>query len=149
MSACLLDVNVLVALAWPSHVHHAQAHAWFNAHAADGWATCPLTQLGFVRISSHPRIIPEAVSPRQALQLLAQMTRMDRHVFWPDDLSLDDRHIPADLIMGHRQFTDAYLVGLAMRKGGRLVTFDAALISLLPSRHPRKDVVEVISTERS
>lgn len=70
MSVGLLDINVLIALAWPAHVHHAPAHDWFLRHHHHGWATCPLTQLRFVRISSNPRIILEAVSPRQALKVL-------------------------------------------------------------------------------
>lgn len=146
MSVGLLDVNVLIALAWPSHVHHAQAHAWFARRAADGWATCPLTQLGFVRISSNPKIIPEAVLPQQALKVLGQMVEHKHHVFWTDDLGLTDRHIPVVHLMGHRQVTDAYLLGLAIRRRGRLVTLDESLSSLLPARDPRRSAIELIAT---
>jgi len=82
-----LDVNMLIALAWPSHIHHGPAHAWFAANAVRGWATCPLTQCGFVRISSNPGIIPEAVTPQAALDLLRQIVANKHHAFWPDDIA--------------------------------------------------------------
>ena len=63
MSVGLLDANMLIALAWPSHVHHREAHEWFAANQSAGWATCPLTRCAFVRVSSNPKIIPEAVVP--------------------------------------------------------------------------------------
>ena len=138
MSVGLLDVNVLIALAWPSHVHHARAHEWFSHHAGQGWATCPLTELAFVRISSTPKIIPEAVLPQQAIEVLRQMVAHERHVFWPDDLPVDHRHIPVGHVLGHRQLTDAYLLGLAIRKGGKLVTFDASVSALLPADDARQ-----------
>jgi len=144
VSVGLLDINVLIALAWPSHVHHAQAHAWFARHAGSGWATCPLTQLGFVRISSNPRIIPEAVLPQQALQVLTQIVKHEHHVFWPDDLAVNDRQIPVAHVMGHRQLTDAYLLGLAIRRRGRLVTLDESVSSLLPARDARQSAIEII-----
>ncbi|MCX7015491.1 MAG: VapC toxin family PIN domain ribonuclease [Candidatus Sumerlaeota bacterium] len=144
MSAALLDINVLIALAWPSHVHHAQAHDWFARHAREGWATCPLTQLGFVRISSNPRIIPEAVSPRQALEALRRMVGHEHHVFWPDAIPLDDESFPAALLMGHRQLTDAYLLALAIRKRGRLATVDESIRALLPAKDPRQRSIELI-----
>lgn len=114
MKTSLLDVNMLIALAWPSHVHHRQAHAWFSQNAARGWATCPLTQCAFVRISSNPKIIPEAVTPREALALLSQMTGMKTHTFWKDEIGILDKHVPSGLLVGHRQITDAYLLGLAI-----------------------------------
>jgi uncharacterized protein len=66
----LLDVNVLVALAWPNHIHHRAAHRWYAAHRAQGWATCPPTQAGFVRVSSNAKALPGAKSPRDAFELL-------------------------------------------------------------------------------
>ncbi len=146
MSVGLLDINVLIALAWPSHVHHAPAHAWFGRHADEGWATCPLTQLGFVRVSSNPGIIPEAVLPQQALKVLHKIVQHEHHVFWPDDLPLTDQRIPDSQIMGHRQLTDAYLLGLAIRNGGKLVTLDESIASLLPTQDPRRSALEIIGT---
>jgi predicted nucleic acid-binding protein len=46
----LFDVNVLIALFDPAHVHHESAHAWWKANQSSGWATCPLTENGFVRV---------------------------------------------------------------------------------------------------
>lgn len=127
MRTVLLDLNVLVALVWPSHVHHENAHRWFAEERHGPWATCPLTQCGLVRISSNPGIIPEAVSCDQALQLLQVMTGHPDHVFWPDDLDLSQTEVSLPWITGHRQVVDAYLIGLADRNDGELVTLDRRL----------------------
>ena len=127
----LLDVNLLIALAWPSHIHHQASHRWFAEHAQDGWATCPITQCGFVRISSNPAIIRDAVTPRDAIAALRQMLAHPQHQFWPDELPLTHEHIPATLLMGHRQVTDAYLLGLAIHRNGKLATHDRGVCSLL------------------
>ena len=84
MSVHLLDTNLLIALAWPQHVHHAQAHDWFAATGRHDWASCPLTQLGFIRISSNPAIIPDAVGPRDALSVLNRIISLPGHHFWPE-----------------------------------------------------------------
>ena len=129
----LLDVNLLIALAWPNHLHHVPAHAWFAAHAAEGWATCPITQCGFVRVSSNPRVIHPAVSPGEAVASLRRMAAHPYHVFWPDDVMLSDStHVPLDVLRGHQQVTDAYMVGVARRRGGRLATMDRGLLAWLP-----------------
>ena len=88
MSISLLDVNVLIAFAWPTHVHHRPVRDWFRKHRDDGWATCPMTECGFVRISSNPKILPNAVEPNEAVALLRQLAAMPGHHFWPDDISL-------------------------------------------------------------
>lgn len=142
MSVYLLDVNVLIALAWPSHVHHGPAHRWFAQARQAGWATCPTTQCGFVRISSNPSIIAEAVSPRHAVELLRRMASLSGHRFWPDDLPLADA--PAfrgGHVQGHRQITDAYLLGLAARNDGRLATLDARLVTLAVGDQSRVELV--------
>lgn len=144
MSVGLLDVNVLIALAWPTHVHHALAHRWFARNFRRGWATCPLTQLGFVRVSSNPAIIPEAVTAREALEVLAAIISRRGHVFWPDAISLADPALPAGQIMGHRQFTDAYLLALAAHHRGRLVTLDSSIPAMLAPGDPRREAIEVI-----
>ena len=138
----LLDVNLLIALAWPTHTHHAAAHAWFGPRAADGWATCPITQCGFVRISSNPKIIPAAATPDVAVNALRQMIGNPHHVFWPDDVMFtDETFVQHAALKGHRQVTDLYLVALALRHGGALATADAALPSSLPLSHRRAVVV--------
>jgi uncharacterized protein len=134
MKTALLDLNTLIALAWPNHVHHHFAHAWFKREAKHGWATCPLTESGFLRLSSNPRIIPEAVSVNEALAVLKMMTNLKHHMFWPDDLSwIDTNNFPFSAPVHHRQITDAYLLALAIHRKGRLVTFDQNIPSLLPA----------------
>ena len=129
----LLDVNVLIALAWPIHVHHVIAHAWFERVGQQSWSTCPLTQLAFVRISSNAKIISTAVSPRAAAQALGEMVALAGHVFWPDDLPVNDlASFTSKAMVGHRQVTDAYLIELAKRHKGKVATLDAGLADLLP-----------------
>ena len=145
MSMYLLDINFLIALSWPSHVHHAKAHFWFSENAASGWATSPITQLGFVRISSNPKIIPDAVSLPEALSALSLMSNHPYHQFWPDSFSFDaiDSEI-RQRIQGHRQVTDAYLLGLAIRRKGMLVTFDQRMSDLLPEKMKVKKVLLIL-----
>ncbi len=142
----LLDVNVLVALAWPNHVHHGLAHRWFRARRRDGWATCPLTESGFVRVSSNRRAIPGASTPAEAVALLRRMRRLGGHVFWADDVSpAEPSATPFARVAGHRQVTDAHLLALALRRGGVLATLDRGLAELAgPSE---RDSVEVIRFE--
>jgi len=141
----LVDVNLLIALAWPSHIHHDAAHAWFSRSAGFGWATCPIIQSGFVRISSNPSIIPNAVSPREALLLLERIVAHQGHIFWPDDIALvGSTPVPKELIAGHRQVTDAYLLGLALSKRGKLATLDRKIGSLLPPHSPFRQALEIL-----
>lgn len=129
----LLDVNVLVALAWPNHLHHERARAWFEQHHSRGWATCPLTESGFVRVSSNRRVVPEARRPEEAIRLLRELTELAGHAFWTDDTSLArSRWIAAERLLGHGQVTDAHLAALAIRRRGRLVTFDRGIREILP-----------------
>ncbi len=127
----LPDVNVLIALAWPNHIHHGVAHSWFAENVVqdgDFWATSPLTQLAFVRISSNPRIIDEAVSPEEALNILERYSAHPSHRFWSDDVPVSAfSKLPTSMLQGHRQVTDAYLLLLAAKWGGTLVTFDQGL----------------------
>lgn len=128
-----MDVNVLTALAWPNHVHHTRAVAWFARSREEGWATCPLTEAGFVRVSSNTRVIPDARTPDQAIDLLRQLRSLGRHSFWTDDVSPTDADAHAfGRVLGHRQVTDAHLLTLALRRAGRLATFDRGLAQLAP-----------------
>ena len=126
MTPALLDVNVLLALAWPNHQHHGVAHAWFAAHAKRGWATCAITQLGFVRLSANPAFTDQAVRPREAASLLAQWTALATHRFWTSPRADD----PANYAhaIGHLQVNDAWLVGAARAHSGKLVTLDSRLV---------------------
>jgi uncharacterized protein len=147
MSAHLLDTNLLIALAWPQHVHHAQAHAWFDAVGRAEWATCPVTQLGFVRISSNPKIIPDAVSPREALEMLRRITALPGHVFWQDTITpLAETVFNSIALVGHRQLTDAYLLALAQHEGGKLATIDDGIEELIPVHAERPLLVTRVAT---
>ena len=148
MMVSLPDLNVLIALAWPTHVHHRQARRWFDACSEEGWATCPFTQSGFIRISSNPRIVDLAVAPRDALVMLRRLTALGRHTFWPADIDLAATPFAhPELVVGHRQVTDACLLQLAIQHAGRLVTLDQSLPALLPENSPLRAVVQVISVE--
>lgn len=132
----LLDLNVLIALAWPSHIHHLQAHKWFATAQNSGWATCPITQSGFLRLSSNPKILPEAVPPKEALHLLEQITLLPKHLFWADSIALADAVIFKNSnIVGYRQITDAYLLSLAIHNKGCLVSFDKGVATLVPASY--------------
>jgi uncharacterized protein len=129
MSA-LLDVNVLIALAWPNHVHHRAAREWFLALPGD-WATTPMTEAGFVRVSSHRGAIATASTPETAVGVLKQLTLHPRHRFLADDVAFVTGSLldPADLT-SHKDVTDAHLLALASRHRSRLVTFDARIARL-------------------
>jgi toxin-antitoxin system PIN domain toxin len=123
----LLDINVLLALFDADHVDHAAARAWLAAEIGHGWASCALTQNGFLRVISQPRY-PSPVPPAEAVQRLRRATSGEHHEFWHCDLSvLDERLVDPTRIHGPRQVTDAYLLALAVSKGGRFVTFDGAV----------------------
>jgi uncharacterized protein len=125
----LLDINILIALAWPNHIHHRDARAWFQQRGGQGFRTCPLTQTGFVRISSNPRFTAEAATPQEALGLLRKICALPGHEFWADDLSLADAPAAVELV-GHRQVTDAYLLALAAAHDGILATLDRGIGAL-------------------
>lgn len=127
----LLDVNVLVALAWDSHVHHVPARSWFAERAASGWATCPVSESGFVRVSSNPRVLPHPIAVEDARMVLRQMRAASGHRFLTDDVSPVDEDVPS--LTGHRQVTDAHLLTLARRNAMPLVTFDVGIASLAGS----------------
>lgn len=123
----LFDVNVLIALFQPDHVHHDVTHQWLSENKRHGWATCPITENGFVRIVSQPKYpVPQTVSGAIKLMSLAQ--RDGEHEFWPDTLSiLDQTRFVSDAFSSHAQITDSYLLGLAIKNDGRLVTLDQSL----------------------
>jgi uncharacterized protein len=123
----LLDVNVLIALLDTDHIHHARAGAWLGAHIAAGWASCAITQNGCVRIMSQPGY-PNSLPSARVAQRLREATETAHHRFVPCDATLFDRQrFDTDQLLGHRQVTDAYLLGLAVSHGLRFVTFDAGL----------------------
>lgn len=123
----LLDVNVLIALLDADHALHVPAVKWFGSNAGLGWASCPITQNGCIRIMSHPGY-PNPPPLRVVIERLAAATATELHEFWPDDVSLlNAATVDSARIHGPRQVTDVYLLALAVRHGGRFVTFDASI----------------------
>ena len=123
----LLDVNVVIALLDVDHSQHGAAIAWLSAHGRHGWASCPIVQNGCVRIMSHPGY-PNPLPPKFIVERLREATRDTTHEFWPDDISLLDASLfDAVRIHGPRQVTNLYLLALAVRRGGRFVTFDGSV----------------------
>ena len=129
----LLDVNVLVALADTRHVNHEAAHWWFTESGHPDWATCTITELGYIRVLSNPGYRTAVLTPGEASKRLARFCNSGGHVFWPDDvpprMALDD-DVRARL-QRHKQVTDFHLATLASRHGGRLATFDGRLARAL------------------
>jgi uncharacterized protein len=128
VKTALLDINVLTALLWPAHEHHEPAHRWFGARGRAGWATCSITQLGFVRIVSNPAFSRDALSAAGAIALLAENLTHPAHEFWTESLQVPAALKAVDArLQGHQQLTDAYLLALAGRRRGVLASFDRGL----------------------
>lgn len=130
----LPDVNLLLALAWANHTHHETAHYWFNANANAGWATCILTQSGFLRLSLNPKIVGVKTDGKSVCALLGKLVSHPSHTYvtHAPDLAGPEFHRLFSKISGHRQVTDAALLLFARAHQLKLVTFDRAIASLLP-----------------
>jgi len=138
----LLDIKVLIALFDPIHQHHGRAHAWLKANIRSGWASCPITQNGFVRIITQPRYV-RPVTVSEAVERLREATGTAHHEFWADEISISDRdRFRHERIHGPAQLTDLYLLALATHHRGRFVTFDQAIpFSALPATAAKHLVV--------
>ena len=141
MRPYLLDTNILIALAWRNHVHHAPVTEWFRDKAAAGFRTCPITQTGFVRISSNSSFSAAAVLPPEAVALLQRVTGLPGHGFWPDDLSVPDALGVKPPLGSHRQVTDRYLLALAIAHDGVLATLDRGIAPLARAFPDRLELV--------
>ncbi len=142
----LLDVHLLVALFEPDHPHHEVAHDWFADNHANGWATCPLTENGFVRVLANPRYGAVINRPADLINHLARLCRSKHHVFWPDAISLaDGKLFNAPMVRSYRQLSDTYLLGLARKMGGYLATLDRGIL-LGAVNGATRDTIAVIST---
>jgi hypothetical protein len=135
MKGYLLDVNVLIALAWPNHTEHERVQEWFAKERAKGWATCLVTQLAFVRVSSNATV-PQHVSPSVAQRYLSEITALPDHSFWTEPADgyahrAFGRTMPNTTT--HLSVTDGYLATLAMIHGGRLATLDKQLLRVFDS----------------
>jgi toxin-antitoxin system PIN domain toxin len=124
----LLDVNALLALAWPNHQFHIAVLLRLERRPAPRWATCALTQLGFVRLSSNPKIVGVRKTPAEAITLLADLTRDQQHVYLETLPALPDTASVFRQLLGHQQVTDAYLLGVAEASGTTLLTLDRRMI---------------------
>ena len=146
MRTALLDVNLLTALFWAPHVHHGAAHQWFSRRRTSGsWATCPITQLGVVRVLSNPSVSSDALTPAQALALLESNLVDPAHEFWADAIALPTATASMrSVLQGHQQLTDAYLLGLAAHRHGVLVTFDQGLRQL--AARGAESAIEIVPT---
>lgn len=138
----LFDVNVLIALLDSDHVHHSRAKAWLKENIRHGWASCPLTQNGCIRIMSQPGY-PNALPAAAVAERLAAATATSHHAFWPDAVSmLDAGRIAWNAVLGSRQVTDVYLLALAAQQDGRLATLDRAVaLKAVPGSKARHLVV--------
>ncbi len=126
--ADLLDVNVLVALFDPEHLHHRAAHDWFEVNRSRGWATCPLTENGLLRILSNPNYPGRRTTVGDAVERLSAFRESGDHAFWSDTLSFCQQELFVfPRVAGYRQLTDVYLLALAVDNGGRLATFDRSI----------------------
>ncbi len=135
MSSHLLDANVLIALAWPNHPHHARAHAWFTREQRRGWATCAVTQLAFIRVSSNPAV-PYHVSPQAAYRQLLQIIALPHHRFLAEPADgYANREFAQTMpnTLTHRLVTDGFLATVAMTGEMKLATFDQQLAATFPA----------------
>jgi Predicted nucleic acid-binding protein, contains PIN domain len=129
VTAHLLDVNVLIALIDPAHVHHDRAHRWFRRTGMKDWRSCPTTQNGAVRIVSHPRY-PNSQPPTAVIESVRSLLEVGGHRFIPDKISLlDPQTVDADALLSSTQVTDTYLLALAAESHARLATFDTRIVT--------------------
>lgn len=146
MSVALLDVNVLVALFDPAHANHEDAHRWFGRNRKNGWATCPITINGCVRVLSSPAYPTVTAAPAEVITHLRVLCSGSDHHLWSDSVSLlDESLFSPEMMGGHQTVTDVYLLGLAVRNHGRLATFDRS-IPLKAVRGASARHLEVIGT---
>lgn len=140
----LLDVNVLVALFDPDHVHHELAHDWFALNRTAGWATCPATENGFLRVLSAPAYGSAISRPGELVLRLQRFCASGYHHFWADAISLRDETIfNSSFATSYRHLPDLYLLGLAAKMGGRLASFDQR-IPVRAIVGGRQDLLQVI-----
>jgi uncharacterized protein len=145
MRGYLLDTNILIALLWPSHTKHNVAIKWFSRYRSKGWATCPFTQAGFVRIVSNPAFSRDAVQPREAVRVLRLNINATDHAFWSDDVEFSHAVAFAGMrLIGCQQVTDCYLLGLALHHGGILATLDRGIESLIAPKSDEANALEIV-----
>jgi uncharacterized protein len=123
----LYDVNVLIAMFDDEHAQHDTTMRWHSEHAERGWASCPITQNGLIRVMSQPAYT-RPLSTREVAERLFEATLDENHVFIPDDISLADPKVVAfDALLSHKTTTDIYLLALAVAHKAHFVTFDRGI----------------------
>ena len=128
MTSHLLDVNVVIALIDPQHVHHDRAHRWFASRASSPWHTSPTVQNGVVRVVSHPDY-PNSQPAPVVLASLASLVAHPDHVFLADSVSLLDSSVHTERLLASSQVTDTYLLHLAASNDAQLATFDTRIVT--------------------
>lgn len=133
MTRHLLDVNVVIALIDPQHLHHDRAHEWFARRGTETWHTSPTVQNGVVRVVSNPKYSNTQPAP-VVLASLASLTAREEHVFLADSVSLLDSSVHTERLLASAQVTDTYLLHLAASNDAMLATFDTRIVtSAVPS----------------
>ncbi|MBD5781087.1 VapC toxin family PIN domain ribonuclease [Pelagicoccus sp. NFK12] len=126
----LLDVNVMIALVDQDHTHHKKVKSWFKHNQSSGWATCPLTENGFIRILSNPKYPGNAGNAQQITRLLRILKSNPGHQFWCDKISFTDfRGFQLNGTATHKAITDFYLLALSTLYQGKLATLDQRIDS--------------------
>jgi toxin-antitoxin system PIN domain toxin len=145
MSVGLLDVNALIALLWEEHPFHKRCIEWFAKAARTGWATCPMTESGCVRVLSTPAFTANPPSVASAMRILQTATESGtNHHFWSDDLPVSVLRARWSRGLGHKQITDAYLLALVIHHKGTLVTFDSRMEALAGDGNMRRDALVIL-----
>jgi hypothetical protein len=138
----LLDLNVLIALADQRHDQHQMARAWFATHGKHNWGICPFTETGFLRVTTNPAFRPSPQTIESAIAVLQSVKGMSGYWYWEIKESWAALTAPfAPRVTGHQQVTDAYLLGMAIKEGGVLVTFDRGLKYLAGSQFSKNLLV--------
>jgi len=138
----LLDLNALVALADPDHQHHTPIQTWLRGSGKEDWGVCPLTEAGFIRVSTNPAYRPVSRTIAQATAILADFRAAPGYSYWSMPDSWCALTAPfAARVLGHQQVTDAYLLGLAVKHKGILVTFDKGIRYLAGAEFRRNLIV--------
>ena len=136
----------MLALAWPNHVHHRAAHQWFSENDGSGWATCPQTDISFLRLSMQPAVVKSAITFADAMIALTTSLTAPEHEFWPLDYPITEI-MPEVRIASHLHLNDALLLDLAIRHKGKLATFDRRLASLLAAESSHRNTIEILPIE--
>lgn len=135
----LLDVNVVVALLDPDHIHNKLATAWL-AGSKGAWGTCAFSEAGFLRLATHA--LTGAVKLERAIQSLQTFYDHPRFRFWAIDTGWWALAAPfSERMYGPKQITDAYFLGLAVKENGILVTFDKGIRHLAGERYSKNVLV--------